>query len=137
MSIHRTVSPRAAQVMISKGGRMVFEVVADYSSRLRSWTDVVRIWAVESDHDRVPAVIDHVKESHRRGKHARKQLKLRTLDQQPTTDDGLRVPRQYTEIGSATEQPIQVATHASTHTCGRARTHARTHAPSVTLPSST
>ena len=61
----------------SKGGRILWERAVGYSSKLQSWTEVVRVWAILNQHDDQDAAIDRVYNAHRKGKLSHLKRKLR------------------------------------------------------------
>jgi hypothetical protein len=95
------------RVKFSKSGRVLFEVAPDYSSRRKCYVDMIRIWAITTDHSKYER--EHLKceASHRRSQSAREKPALRRLACAPL-NDGQRLPQTYEETarsGVAAEPP--------------------------------
>jgi hypothetical protein len=51
----------------SAGGRLLWERTISYSAKLKSYSEIICVWALISDHDKQQEAVDRVKSSHRRG----------------------------------------------------------------------
>ncbi|PSC76135.1 TPR and ankyrin repeat-containing 1-like isoform A [Micractinium conductrix] len=62
---------------LNRGGRIVFEVAADYSEASRSWRDMIRLLVITLKHEAYVAALPHIADSHRKGQQVRNPVKLR------------------------------------------------------------
>jgi len=67
---------RLFETYLTKGCRIIWEVAVSYSTIKRSYTDMIRLWFIETDHDNVPRRIEYIINSLRRGRSSTVQKKL-------------------------------------------------------------
>jgi len=78
------------------GGRFLWEFSVDYSPRIRTYTDCIRLWRLCLQHDDVPKGIQFIVESHKRGRTSTVKKGLKSSFCSSTLQpDGRRVPRHY------------------------------------------
>ena len=79
------------------GPRFLWQFSVDYSPRIRSFTDCIRLWRLCLQHDDVPRGIDWIIESHKRGRTSiMKKALMPSFKGSTLLPDGRRTPRQYT-----------------------------------------
>ena len=79
------------------GPRFLWQFSVDYSPRIRSFTDCIRLWRLCLQHDDVPRGIDWIIESHKRGRTSiMKKALMPSFKGSTLLADGRRAPRQYT-----------------------------------------
>ena len=100
------------EMRFTRAGRIIFEIAVQFSPRLTKpvgeksreyiFTEVIRLWDVVSDHDKLNRSIDHVvkciKKSQSRGKEAAIRIPLMRKSQRQSTrgQEKLRLPQYYT-----------------------------------------
>ncbi|KAI3424745.1 hypothetical protein D9Q98_008134 [Chlorella vulgaris] len=62
---------------LTKGGRIIFEVAADYSESSKGWRDMLRLWVITLDHNSYMKQVDKIRDSHRKSQLVRDLVKLR------------------------------------------------------------
>ena len=78
------------------GGRFLWQFSVDYSPRIRTYTDCIRLWRLCLQHDDVPKGIEFIVESHKRGRTSTVKKGLKSSFRSSTLQpDGRRVPRHY------------------------------------------
>eukprot|EP00887_Chlorella_sp_A99_P006107 scaffold22.g6107.t1 len=61
---------------LTRGGRIVFEVAADWSENYKEWKEMLRIWCITLDHKRYEVELARIQESHRKSATVQERLKL-------------------------------------------------------------
>ena len=120
---------------LTKGQRILWEETVAFSGRLsdlpenrlreetsegRIYSDIIRVWDIVLDHDKLQRSIDHIVKSHDRGMHCliKKRLKgLPAESQNTNTPSGERLPNKYVDPNipaeSINKKNIPKKTHPS------------------------
>ena len=120
---------------LTKGQRILWEETVAFSGRLsdlpenrlreetsegRIYSDIIRVWDIVLDHDKLQRSIDHIVKSHDRGMHCliKKRLKgLPAESQNANTPSGERLPNKYVDPNipaeSINKKNIPKKTHPS------------------------
>ena len=120
---------------LTKGQRILWEETVAFSGRLsdlpenrlreetsegRIYSDIIRVWDIVLDHDKLQRSIDHIVKSHDRGMHCliKKRLKgLPAESQNANTPSGERLPNKYVDPNipaeSINKKNIPKKTHLS------------------------
>ena len=106
---------------LTKGQRILWEETIAFSGRLsdlpenrlneetsegRIYSDIIRVWDIVLDHDKLQRSIDHIVKSHDRGMHCLIEKKLKGLpveSQNANTPSGERLPNKYVDRNIPTE----------------------------------
>ena len=101
---------------LTKGQRILWEETVAFSGRLsdlpenrlkeetsegRIYSDIIRVWDIVLDHDKLQRSIDHIVKSHDRGMHCLIKKKLKGIpaeSRNANTTAGERLPNKYVEI---------------------------------------
>ena len=120
---------------LTKGQRILWEETVAFSGRLsdlpenrlkeetsegRIYSDIIRVWDIVLDHDKLQRSIDHIVKSHDRGMHCLIKKKLKGLpaeSQNANTPSGERLPNKYVDPNvpaeSINKKNIPKKTHPS------------------------
>ena len=106
---------------LTKGQRILWEETVAFSGRLsdlpenrlneetsegRIYSDIIRVWDIVLDHDKLQRSIDHIVKSHDRGMHCLIEKKLKGLpveSQNANAPSGERLPNKYVDRNIPTE----------------------------------
>ena len=106
---------------LTKGQRILWEETVAFSGRLsdlpenrlreetsegRIYSDIIRVWDIVLDHDKLQRSIDHIVKSHDRGMHCLIEKKLKGLpveSQNANAPSGERLPNKYVDKNIPTE----------------------------------
>ena len=61
---------------LTRAGRIVFEVAADWSETSKCWKEMLRLWCITLDHKRYEQELAKIQESHRKSATVRERLRL-------------------------------------------------------------
>jgi len=77
--------------------RIIWQKAIDFSPRLKRYTDTIRVWYIEMDHDNVSRRIDNVVRSLKRGRqsHVKRNLKLQANNIEDADGSTLHLPMYY------------------------------------------
>ena len=118
---------------LTKGQRILWEETVAFSGRLsdlpenrlreetsegRIYSDIIRVWDIVLDHDKLQRSIDHIVKSHDRGMHCLIKKKLKGLpaeSQNGNAPSGERLPNKYVDPKRGTESTNKKNTPKKTH----------------------
>ena len=118
---------------LTKGQRILWEETIAFSGRLsdlpenrlkeetsegRIYSDIIRVWDIVLDHDKLQRSIDHIVKSHDRGMHCLIKKKLKGLpaeSQNGNAPSGERLPNKYVDPNIPTESTNKKNTPKKTH----------------------
>ena len=118
---------------LTKGQRILWEETVAFSGRLsdlpenrlkeetlegRIYSDIIRVWDIVLDHDKLQRSIDHIVKSHDRGMHCLIKKKLKGLpaeSQNGSAPSGERLPNKYVDPKRGTESTNKKNTPKKTH----------------------
>lgn len=93
----------------SKGGRIVWEEAISYSAKKKCYVDVIRIWAIISDHDKQNETLKRIEDSHRKGQASNvfKLMKFRFAGQSLDMNQSNTITEVHDEEGKILSIPQQ------------------------------
>lgn len=92
------------RVKIDKGGRILFEVAAEYNETTHQWVEMIRIWTITLDHKMYEKMIDSVSESFRRSAQVREKRRLQLAASLPSRSScNARFPKPFVSLNAEEE----------------------------------
>ncbi|KAK9854785.1 hypothetical protein WJX84_000152 [Apatococcus fuscideae] len=85
----------------TRGGRIVFEVAADFDERSKTWKEMLRLWLITMSHDKYMAAIPTIQASYVKSQKVQQRLQLKaTTQRQGHLDAGFqRLPKNFHQEG--------------------------------------
>jgi len=83
------------------GPRFLWQYAVDYSPRIKSFSESIRLWRICLQHDDVPKGIEYIINSHKRGRTSTVKKLLKPLSGPSCWHLGRRIPRQYVPADDA------------------------------------
>jgi len=85
------------ETYLTSAFRIIWQKAIDFSPMKKTYTDTIRVWYIEMDHDNVPKKVENIVRSLKRGResHVKKALRRRGHNTVEDTDGVLVVPNIY------------------------------------------
>lgn len=95
------------RTLLTKGGRIVFEVAVDYSETAHIWKDMIRLWVITLDHDKYERELNNIPKSHNKSIQAKDNKKLLPVrSEAPKSDLKARLPKVHTALEEEPDEDV-------------------------------
>ncbi|DBA81851.1 TPA: hypothetical protein ACH3X1_007570 [Trebouxia sp. C0004] len=93
------------RTLLTRGGRIVFEVAVDYSQTAHTWKEMLRLWVITLDHEKYERELNNIAQGHSKSVQARDNMKLRAMGTADAAKSDLsaRLPKVYEALGEETD----------------------------------
>ncbi|KAL0051116.1 hypothetical protein WJX82_002309 [Trebouxia sp. C0006] len=93
------------RTLLTRGGRIVFEVAVDYSQTAHTWKEMLRLWVITLDHEKYECELNNIAQGHSKSVQARDNMKLRAMGTADAAkcDLSTRLPKVYEALGEETD----------------------------------